>query len=114
MRICASGNDDDYKGQCIFDTSVPVNPDRMPMNSSRTARALLSAIATLFPAVVPVAAADYPAKPIRIVMPNSAGAATDTVARILAAKLTEVTSQQIIIDNRPGGGGVIGMEAVKN
>jgi tripartite-type tricarboxylate transporter receptor subunit TctC len=59
-------------------------------------------------------AAGYPAKPIRIIMPNSAGAATDTVARILAAKLTDVTGQQIIIDNRPGGGGVIGMEAVKN
>ena len=61
-----------------------------------------------------LAAADYPVKPIRIIMPNSAGAATDTVARILAAKLTDVTGQQIIIDNRPGGGGVIGMEAVKN
>ena len=59
-------------------------------------------------------AADYPSKPIRIILPNSAGAATDTVARILAAKLTEVAGQQIIIDNRPGGGGVIGMEAVKN
>ena len=59
-------------------------------------------------------AADYPTKPIRVIMPNAAGAATDTVARILAAKLTEVTGQQIIIDNRPGGGGIIGMEAVRN
>ena len=62
----------------------------------------------------PATAADYPTKPIRIIMPNSAGAATDTVARILAAKLTDVTGQQMIIDNRPGGGGVIAMEAVKN
>jgi tripartite-type tricarboxylate transporter receptor subunit TctC len=59
-------------------------------------------------------AADYPTKPIRVIMPNAAGAATDTVARILAAKLTEVMGQQIVIDNRPGGGGIIGMEAVKN
>jgi tripartite-type tricarboxylate transporter receptor subunit TctC len=61
-----------------------------------------------------LAAPDYPVKPIRVIMPNAAGAATDTVARILAAKLAEVTGQQFIIDNRPGGGGIIGMEAVKN
>ncbi|MCC7487239.1 MAG: tripartite tricarboxylate transporter substrate binding protein [Burkholderiales bacterium] len=61
----------------------------------------------------PAAAADYPAKPIRIVLPNAAGASTDTIARILASKLTELAGQQVIIDNRPGGGGIIGMEAVK-
>jgi tripartite-type tricarboxylate transporter receptor subunit TctC len=88
--------------------------------ASQAARAALRAIAlTLLGtcACLPggtAAAADYPAKPIRIIMPNSAGAATDTVARIFAAKLTEIAGQQIIIDNRPGGGGIIGMEAVKN
>jgi len=60
------------------------------------------------------AAADYPAKPIRLILPNSAGAATDTIARIFAVTLTEIMGQQVIIDNRPGGGGIIGMEAVKN
>ena len=86
------------------------------LHSLQTARVALSALAIVACGFAPgrSAAADYPTKPIRIVMPNSAGAATDTVARILAAKLTEVTGQQIIIDNRPGGGGVIGMEAVKN
>lgn len=62
----------------------------------------------------PAAAAGYPAKPIRLIMPNSAGAATDTVARIFGAKLSEVVGQQVVVDNRPGGGGIIAMEAVKN
>src|SRR5215510_15404708 len=85
------------------------------MNSCRIASSIPPAIAlSLLLACGLALAADYPAKPVRIIMPNSAGAATDTVARILAAKLTEVAGQQIIIDNRPGGGGVIAMEAVKN
>ena len=57
-------------------------------------------------------AAGYPDKPVRFVLPNAAGAATDTVARIFAAKLGEVMGQQFIIDNRPGAGGIIGVEAV--
>ena len=85
------------------------------MTSSRITRSVPVTIAlSLFLACGFAVAADYPAKAVRIIMPNSAGAATDTVARILAAKLTDVTGQQMIIDNRPGGGGVIAMEAVKN
>jgi len=83
------------------------------MTSSQAARSLLIALSLLLAGGFCMAAG-YPAKPIRVIMPNSAGAATDTVARILAAKLTEVMGQQIIIDNRPGGGGVIAMETVKN
>lgn len=57
-------------------------------------------------------AAAYPMKPVRLVAGNAPGAATDTVARIFATKLSEVMGQQFIVDNRPGAGGVIGMEAV--
>jgi tripartite-type tricarboxylate transporter receptor subunit TctC len=48
------------------------------------------------------AAADYPDKPIRLVVPQAAGSATDTVARILGAELGKEIGQQIVIDNRPG------------
>ena len=51
-------------------------------------------------------------KPVRLVAGNAPGAATDTVARIFATKLGEVMGQQFIVDNRPGAGGIIGMEAV--
>ena len=54
----------------------------------------------------------YPVKPVRFILPNAAGAATDTIARIFAAKLGEIMGQQFIIDNRPGAGGIIAVEAV--
>ena len=54
----------------------------------------------------------YPEKPVRFILPNGAGGSPDTIARILAARLTEVMGQQFIIDNRPGGGGIIAVETV--
>lgn len=50
------------------------------------------------------AAGAYPTKPVRLVAGNAPGAATDTVARIFATKLSEVMGQQFIVDNRPGAG----------
>jgi tripartite-type tricarboxylate transporter receptor subunit TctC len=58
------------------------------------------------------AQAAYPEKPVRMILPNAAGAATDIVARIFAAKLTELMGQQFLIDNRPGAGGIIAVETV--
>lgn len=55
---------------------------------------------------------NYPNKPVRLVVPFSAGASTDIVARLLAGKLLEAWGQQIIADNRPGAGGAVGAEAV--
>ena len=54
----------------------------------------------------------YPAKPVRLIVPFSPGASTDTVARMLAQGLTEAWGQQFIVDNRAGAGGVLGAEAV--
>ena len=53
-------------------------------------------------------AQDYPAKPVRYMVPSSAGSAVDTIGRIIAAGLTEVLGQQVIVDNRAGAGGNIG------
>jgi tripartite-type tricarboxylate transporter receptor subunit TctC len=54
------------------------------------------------------AAQQYPAKPIKIIVPFPAGGPTDLLARLVGQKLTEVWSHQVLIDNRPGGGGIIG------
>ena len=53
-------------------------------------------------------AQDYPSKSVRVVVPWAAGGSTDSISRILAAKLTEYTGQQFIIDNRAGATGTIG------
>jgi tripartite-type tricarboxylate transporter receptor subunit TctC len=67
---------------------------------------------TLPSAQEPGVAADFPARPIRFIVPNAAGGSTDLVARTVAQKLGESVGQQIVIDNRPGSGGIIGTELV--
>jgi tripartite-type tricarboxylate transporter receptor subunit TctC len=57
-------------------------------------------------------AADYPDHPIRFVVPQAAGSATDTVARLLAAELTPELGQQVVVDDRPGGALTIGLDIV--
>lgn len=59
-------------------------------------------------------ARDYPTKPIRFIVPYAPGAGTDTTARALSAKLTDRWGQQIIVDNRSGASGVLGVEAAVN
>ena len=55
-----------------------------------------------------VHAQTYPVKPIRLIAPFSPGASTDLVGRLLAAKLTESWGQTVIVENRPGAGGIVG------
>ena len=66
----------------------------------------VAAVWALFAAAA--CAQDYPGKPVRVVVPWAAGGSTDSISRILAAKLTEYTSQQFVIDNRAGATGTIG------
>ena len=57
-------------------------------------------------------AAEYPARPIRIIVPQSPGASTDLTARLVAQKLNEAFKQPVIVDNRPGSSGIAGTEIV--
>ena len=58
------------------------------------------------------AKSDFPQRPVRLVNPYSPGGSVDLVGRALAAGLTEIWSQQVIVDNRPGAGTTIGTEVV--
>lgn len=79
---------------------------------SNTARALLAG-AALATALISTASAqaDYPNRPVSVIVPQATGGANDTIARIVAAKLSEVLGQQFVVENRPGAGGNIGTAA---
>jgi tripartite-type tricarboxylate transporter receptor subunit TctC len=71
-------------------------------------RALL-ALALLWPLLV---LGQYPAKPLRMVIPFPPGGATDIIGRVVAQKMGERLGQSVVVDNRPGAGGTIGSELV--
>jgi tripartite-type tricarboxylate transporter receptor subunit TctC len=63
-------------------------------------------------AAVPLGAFAFPDKPIRMVVPYSAGGGADNTARVVAQKMGEILGQTVVIDNKPGAGGVIGADVV--
>src|SRR6187455_1790135 len=79
------------------------------MKQLRTALAMAVALATLCSTAV---AQPYPVKPLRLIVPNTPGGGTDTVARLISEKLSPSLGQQIIVDNRGGAGGRIAAEFV--
>jgi tripartite-type tricarboxylate transporter receptor subunit TctC len=79
---------------------------------SRRVLAALAATLILLAANVPAAAAWPDDQPVRIIVPQAAGGTNDTVARLLSVGLGRLLKQTVIVDNRPGASGAIGMQAV--
>ena len=82
------------------------------MNSRRTILVAATFLSLLlgFPAVAP--AQSWPAKPIRVIVPFPPGGGTDVLTRLLAEKISAATKWTMIIDNKPGAGGNIGLDAL--
>ena len=80
-----------------------------------TMNIVLAATLSLLASTASLAAeAKYPSRPIRIIVPFAPGAATDIIARLLGQKMTEAWGQQVVVDNRGGAGGNIGMGIAAN
>lgn len=74
------------------------------------AGALTASMGLALPAIA--AAADWPAKPVTLVVPQGAGSGSDVVARLLAQHMGAALGQSVVVDNRTGGGGIIAHQAV--
>ena len=71
-----------------------------------------TALVAAFAAVSSAQAQDYPSRLVRLVVPQAAGGGTDTFARAIGQKLSERWGQSVVIENRPGAGGVVGTDFV--
>jgi len=74
--------------------------------------ALLGASSALPLLAAPAAAGDFPDRPIRLIVPFPPGGPNDTIARVVAQRMSELIKQPVLIDNRGGQGGVLGTEAL--
>src|SRR4051812_24843086 len=90
----------------LWCASLPNNTGRPP----RMRRLLIAALALV--CAHTVAHAEYPDRPIRLIVPQAAGSATDNAARLLAATLGQELGQQIVVEDRPGGALTVGLDLV--
>src|SRR5262245_53087041 len=87
----------------------PVGPLLRPSTRSHHS-SLILLCACLLAAAIPGVAQQYPSRPVRMLLPQAPGSTTDTVGRIVFAATAERLNQQLVVDNRPGAGGTMGME----
>src|SRR5687767_4828604 len=83
----------------------------MKHNHTIGCAAALSLIA-MTPTYAPAAEPSFPVKPVRVLVGFSPGGGTDVAMRIIGKKLSESWNQQVVVDNRPGAGGLIAFEIV--
>jgi tripartite-type tricarboxylate transporter receptor subunit TctC len=86
--------------------------------AKRTAKRLAKFVALAFASLAFVTAdgtaqaADYPSRQIHLIVPYAAGGAADSIARILAKRISKAIGQTMVVENRPGGGSIVGTEFV--
>jgi tripartite-type tricarboxylate transporter receptor subunit TctC len=83
-----------------------------PLKKTRAAAYAVAVAVSFGSAITAHAQSDFPNRPVRMVNPYTPGGSVDLVGRALAAGLTEMWGQQVIVDNRPGAGTIIGTELV--
>src|SRR5215831_8923116 len=83
-----------------------------PLAARAQQRAKIAALAAIFIGALPVAAQDYPARPITLVVPFPAGGGNDALARVVAEKMSRTLGQQVVVENRGGAGGTIATRAI--
>jgi tripartite-type tricarboxylate transporter receptor subunit TctC len=82
------------------------------MRNSLRLWAVFAALACVLGTAIGASAANYPSRPVSLVVPFPPGGGVDTLARVVAAKLSVALGEQVVVDNRPGGGGTIGTKVV--
>jgi len=92
--------------------STPPKVRRTGLRVTAVATALLVCGAPVRHGVAADAGSDYPSRPIRMIVPATPGGGTDILARLFAQRFADTFSQQVVVDNRGGGGGIIGTELV--
>ena len=90
----------------------PLEHSSRPGKARRNLLAAALAAAMLGLAGAPVQAADFPDRPVRIVVPFGPGTTTDTITRIVADAMAKPLGQQVVVENKSGGGGTIGTAQV--
>ena len=83
------------------------------MNMRHLFTSLLSSLILLSPIASAQSSAQFPDKPIRLIVAYAPGGATDIVARMLAQELTPILGQSVIVENRAGGGTLVGTDSIK-
>src|SRR6185436_1195286 len=88
------------------------NPSRVTGHESRLCLSRLAVLVTAAFLAMPLAAQDWPSRPVRIVAPFAPGGSADTLGRMVAERLSARFRQNFVVDNRPGAGGTVGSELV--
>src|SRR6478736_3677700 len=83
----------------------------MRTNTTRRRALALAGAAGSLLAAPALAQAPWPSKPVRFIVPFPPGQAADIFARLMAERLTEIWKQQVVVENKGGGGGIPGVEA---
>jgi len=92
---------------------MPASPiRRRPIAAALAALSVLSVLSVLGTAAVPAAAQDWPSRPVKLVVPFAPGGSADVFGRFLAERLQQVFGQSFVVENRPGGGAIVGTDAV--